>query len=359
MSGNAPRLPEFLRVVRAYDALLYIDDAHGFGVIGERRPDETCPYGRAATGSIRHFDESYDNVVLVAGFSKAYSSLLAFIACPTELKNLLKVAAPPYLYSGPSPVASLATVLAGFEVNERRGDELRVGHLPHDRRRAGRARGARRRDAEPLRAPDHRGPARPTTSRSTRSAGSCSTVGSTSRSPRTRWCRSTRSGSASRSPRRTPTSSWRRLVDVLTELSQRFELQPAPRRARFPSRASGRPRNPMLTGTAVRDVGLRGVPLHRWYLAIGGALLALYLLVPPFQGSPVLINFLSGSSAVAIVVGVRRNRPSRPGRGCCSRSARRCSSSGTSTPTSIRSCSATRFRSRRSATGCTSRCTRC
>ena len=63
--------------------------------------------------------------MLVGGFSKAYSSLLAFIACPTDVKNLLKVAAPPYLYSGPSPVASLATVLAGFDVNEQRGDALR------------------------------------------------------------------------------------------------------------------------------------------------------------------------------------------------------------------------------------------
>jgi 8-amino-7-oxononanoate synthase len=62
----------------------------------------------------------------VGGFSKSYSSLLAFIACPTEVKDLLKVAAPPYLYSGPSPVASLATVLAGLEVNERRGDALRT-----------------------------------------------------------------------------------------------------------------------------------------------------------------------------------------------------------------------------------------
>ena len=88
-------------------------------------PTRRARTGHAATRSIRHFGESYDNVVLVAGFSKAYSSLLAFIACPTELKNLLKVAAPPYLYSGPSPVASLATVLAGFDVNERRGDELR------------------------------------------------------------------------------------------------------------------------------------------------------------------------------------------------------------------------------------------
>ena len=63
----------------------------------------------AATASSGTSDESYENVVLVGGFSKAYSSLLAFIACPTALKQVLKTAAPPYLYSGPSPVASLAT----------------------------------------------------------------------------------------------------------------------------------------------------------------------------------------------------------------------------------------------------------
>jgi 8-amino-7-oxononanoate synthase len=51
--------------------------------------------------------------------------LAAFIACPTELKRLLKTAAPPYLYSGPSPVASLATTLAGLDVNERRRDLVR------------------------------------------------------------------------------------------------------------------------------------------------------------------------------------------------------------------------------------------
>ena len=43
------------------------------------------------------------------------------------MKNHLKVAAPPYLYSGPSPTASLATVLAGFRVNTRRGDAIRTG----------------------------------------------------------------------------------------------------------------------------------------------------------------------------------------------------------------------------------------
>ena len=81
----------------------------------------------AATASCRHVGESYDHVAASSrGLSKAYSSLAAFLACPTELKRLLKTAAPPYLYSGPSPVASLATTLAGLDVNERRGDAIRA-----------------------------------------------------------------------------------------------------------------------------------------------------------------------------------------------------------------------------------------
>ena len=88
--------------------------------------DGTSPYGRRGNGVVRHLGESYDNVVLTGGFSKAYSSLLAFVVCPPELKRLLKVTAPPYLYSGPSPVASLASVLVGLQVNEARGDDLRA-----------------------------------------------------------------------------------------------------------------------------------------------------------------------------------------------------------------------------------------
>jgi 8-amino-7-oxononanoate synthase len=134
MTGNAPDLRAFAEVTRRHGALLYVDDAHGFGVIGERAADEPCPYGVRGNGIVCHFGESYEDIVLVGGFSKAYSSLLAFIACPTEVKNLLKVAAPPYLYSGPSPVASLATVLAGFDVNARRGDQLRADLHRHTAR---------------------------------------------------------------------------------------------------------------------------------------------------------------------------------------------------------------------------------
>lgn len=126
MTGNIPPLAELAEVTRAHDALLYVDDAHGFGVIGERAPGESCPYGRRGNSIVRHTGESYDGIVLVGGFSKAYSSLLAFVAGPTHLKRALKVAAPPYLYSGPSPVASLATAQLGLRHNAACGDAVRA-----------------------------------------------------------------------------------------------------------------------------------------------------------------------------------------------------------------------------------------
>jgi 8-amino-7-oxononanoate synthase len=125
MTGNAADLHDLVRLAEEHDALLYIDDAHGFGVIGERAPDELCHYGKRGNGVVRNQAASYERIILVAGFSKSYSSLLSFLALPTRLKDVLKVAAPPYLFSGPSPIASLATTLAGLAVNEKRGDLVR------------------------------------------------------------------------------------------------------------------------------------------------------------------------------------------------------------------------------------------
>jgi 8-amino-7-oxononanoate synthase len=126
MTGNAPDLRGFAALAREHEALLYVDDAHGFGVIGERSPHESSAYGLRGNSIVRHLGETYENIILVGGFSKAYSSLLAFIACPSAVKRVLKTAAPPYLYSGPSPVASLATTLEGLRVNDLRGDDLRA-----------------------------------------------------------------------------------------------------------------------------------------------------------------------------------------------------------------------------------------
>src|SRR3954449_9124840 len=61
MTGNAIEVPAFARLAREYDALLYVDDAHGFGVIGERSDDELSPYANRGNSIVRYADESYDN----------------------------------------------------------------------------------------------------------------------------------------------------------------------------------------------------------------------------------------------------------------------------------------------------------
>ena len=134
--------------------------------------------GCAATASCATAASPTTTSCSSAGFSKAYSSLLAFIACPTEVKELLKVAAPPYLYSGPSPVASLATVLAGFDVNERAATRC----APADRateRVLDCVRPPRRRTRRTARAFRSSRSRCATTGASTRSAGCCSTAACT------------------------------------------------------------------------------------------------------------------------------------------------------------------------------------
>jgi 8-amino-7-oxononanoate synthase len=41
MTGNPPDLAAFAALAREHEGMLYVDDAHGFGVIGERSADES------------------------------------------------------------------------------------------------------------------------------------------------------------------------------------------------------------------------------------------------------------------------------------------------------------------------------
>jgi 8-amino-7-oxononanoate synthase len=123
-TGRAPDIPRLAALARRYQAILYIDDAHGFGVLGEA-PTPQHPYGSRGNGVVRHFGLTYDNILYVSGLSKAYSSLGAFIACPARLKPYLKCNVTSYLVSGPVPTASLATALAGLELNESEGEVWR------------------------------------------------------------------------------------------------------------------------------------------------------------------------------------------------------------------------------------------
>jgi 8-amino-7-oxononanoate synthase len=124
ISGLPAPLPEITELAERYDALVYVDDAHGFGIIGEH-PSLHEPWGHRGNGIVRHFGLNYDRIVYVSGLSKAYSSLAAFVTASSASQRQMFQMASTAVFSGPIPVASLASSLAGLDVNETEGDELR------------------------------------------------------------------------------------------------------------------------------------------------------------------------------------------------------------------------------------------
>ena len=124
MTGDYANIPNLALLAKKYDALLYIDDAHGFGVVGEQ-PSEQDPYGHKGNGIVKYYDLPYENIIYVGGCSKAYSSLAAFVGCSKEMETFIEAFATPYDLSGPCPTASLATLKRGLLINKKRGDIYR------------------------------------------------------------------------------------------------------------------------------------------------------------------------------------------------------------------------------------------
>jgi glycine C-acetyltransferase len=90
MSGKVPPMLELDAVARVASAVLYIDDAHGTGVLGK--------HGR---GTVLEALGSYDNAFVVGSLSKAFSCAGGFIGCPASFQRLLKIRSSPYIFGGP------------------------------------------------------------------------------------------------------------------------------------------------------------------------------------------------------------------------------------------------------------------
>jgi 7-keto-8-aminopelargonate synthetase-like enzyme len=90
MSGALPPLVELDAVARRRNAVLYIDDAHGTGVLGNQ--------GR---GTVLDALGNYDNTFVVGSLSKAFSCMGGFIGCTTEFQRLLKMRSNTFIFGGP------------------------------------------------------------------------------------------------------------------------------------------------------------------------------------------------------------------------------------------------------------------
>ncbi len=124
MTGDYTNLPALDKLAKKYNALVYVDDAHGFGVVGER-PDSDNPYGHKGNGLINYFGLDFENMVYIGCFSKAYGSFGSFIACSKRLRNFLISQATPHDLGGAGPASAMAALLEGIKINKERGDNIR------------------------------------------------------------------------------------------------------------------------------------------------------------------------------------------------------------------------------------------
>ena len=116
MDGDMAPLPEYLSLCEKYDAYLYVDDAHGFGVLGEH-----------GQGTLNHFKLKSPRIIMMATLGKAAGVAGAFVAGEQVVIDYLIQKANSYVYSTPAPPALSATLSASVNLIEQ-GDHLR-SHL--------------------------------------------------------------------------------------------------------------------------------------------------------------------------------------------------------------------------------------
>ena len=107
MEGDIVDLPRVVALAEFYGAEVMVDDAHAFGVLGER-----------GGGTAQHFHLEDKVSLIMATFSKSLASIGGVIAGPEPVIHYLKHHARSLIFSASMPPASVATVLAALDVIE-------------------------------------------------------------------------------------------------------------------------------------------------------------------------------------------------------------------------------------------------
>lgn len=106
MDGDIANIPAILDIVRKYECLLAIDEAHATGVIGKN-----------GDGTLSHFNIGYSkNIILTGCLSKALGVVGGYISASQEIIDYLRVYSRSNMFSTSLPPGDCASVLASLEL---------------------------------------------------------------------------------------------------------------------------------------------------------------------------------------------------------------------------------------------------
>jgi 8-amino-7-oxononanoate synthase len=115
MSGDLAPLDELVALKRNFpDLLVYLDDAHGLGVMG-----------RGGRGTAEHFKLNGEVDFIMGTFSKALASIGGFIAADDDaVLEYLRHHSKPLIFSAALPASNTATVLACLDILDEDPDRV-------------------------------------------------------------------------------------------------------------------------------------------------------------------------------------------------------------------------------------------
>ena len=107
MDGDITPVKALVEIVEQYDALLLVDDAHGFGVLGE-----------LGHGILEQFDIRSERIIYVGTLGKAAGVSGAFVCAQTPFIDWLIQKGRPYIYSTATPPAIAHALLESLTIIE-------------------------------------------------------------------------------------------------------------------------------------------------------------------------------------------------------------------------------------------------
>jgi 8-amino-7-oxononanoate synthase len=104
-TGEIVNLPQLVRIAKAHNARILVDDAHSVGVIG-----------RGGRGTASHFNLDNEVDMTMGTFSKTFASLGGFVIGERAVINYIKHHAPALIFSASPTPAAVAAAITALEI---------------------------------------------------------------------------------------------------------------------------------------------------------------------------------------------------------------------------------------------------
>ncbi|MGM0487527.1 MAG: aminotransferase class I/II-fold pyridoxal phosphate-dependent enzyme [Planctomycetota bacterium] len=107
MEGDIADLPAIVRLARAYEARIMVDDAHAIGV-----------FGKGGRGTAEHFGLENEVDLIMGTFSKSLAAIGGFVAGSSDVISWIKHLARSMMFSASLPPALVASVSTALDMIE-------------------------------------------------------------------------------------------------------------------------------------------------------------------------------------------------------------------------------------------------